>query len=134
LSSTKKSTTQIGQEREREFLTLVRQSRLSPDLPDIPDPDRHLDAPEGQIRVCGKAFDFYWPPTLLVELDGGQWIKGGGRHNSDTDRWKTNEAIAKGWIVLHYSNTQVRKDPVRVLRQIAEVLNGSDTARRDPTA
>ena len=45
---TKKNTSEVGKAREREFLSLVKQSRMTDDWPDIPDPDRHLDAPEGQ--------------------------------------------------------------------------------------
>ncbi len=66
-------------------------------------------------------FDFAWPQhRLAVEIDGGQYLKNGGRHNQDSDREKINEAIACGWSVLRFSPQQVERDPagcVDVLRR-----------------
>ena len=66
-------------------------------------------------------FDFAWPQhRLAVEIDGGQYLKNGGRHNQDNDREKINEAIACGWSVLRFSTQQVERDPagcVDVLRR-----------------
>lgn len=115
----------LGNERERAFLGQLIVSQRSPDLPTVRTPDRHLDAPGGQHTVDGKRFDFAWlPERVLVELDGGQYLKGGGRHGSDGDRWKTNEAVAQGWRVLHYSPEQLKRDPARMLDQIARALSG----------
>jgi hypothetical protein len=114
---------EIGNRRERAFLVLIGMSQRSPDVAAVRDPDYHLDAPFGQKKVGRLKFDFCWEKErVLVELDGGQYLKGGGRHGGDGDRWKTNEAMAAGWRVLHYSPEQMKKNPARMLDQIARVL------------
>ena len=120
----------IGDEREREFLALIELSQKADNLDTVREPDYHLDAmphrdlaPNGQRLVCGKAFDFAWVREgVLVELDGGQWKTGGGRHNRDTDRWKTLASQAAGFRVLHVSYTMLKQDPARVLEVLAAVL------------
>jgi len=49
--------------------------------------------------------------TVAVEIDGGQWQAHGGRHNTDADREKTNNAAAMGWRVLRFSTQQLERDP-----------------------
>jgi len=57
-------------------------------------------------------FDYAWPShRVAVEIDGGQWITNGGRHNRDSDREKLNNAAAMGWRVLRFSTQQVDRDP-----------------------
>jgi len=120
----------VGEEREREFLAIVELSRRSAELPDVRDPDYNLDSEEGQYKVCGKRFDFTWEiEGVLLELDGGQWVKGGGRHNSDADKWKTLEAQALGWRVLHISYTMLTANPWGVMRCLAEVLEAGREGR-----
>lgn len=95
---------QKGDEREWAFLWLINISQCTPELPRVPMPDRHLNADDGQLKVCGLRFDFAWIEAgVLVEIDGGQWLPGGGRHGSDEDRWKTMLAVAQGWRVIHLS-------------------------------
>ena len=118
----------IGDEREREFLGYVMQTRRNAEAVDVRDPDYHLDAHQGQWKVAGKRFDFCWyDERLLVELDGGQWSKGGGRHNSDADRWKTLEAQAQGWRVVHVSYTMLKSEPWRVMAALADMLSLAST-------
>ena len=113
----------IGDERERELLGYIRQTRRSVDMADVRDPDYHVDTEPRRFKVKSKEFDMAWVrEQVLVELDGGQRKPGGGRHNSDEDRWKTLEAQADGWRVLHVSYTMLTRDPWRVLRILAEVL------------
>jgi very-short-patch-repair endonuclease len=58
-------------------------------------------------------FDFAWlSERVAVEIDGGQWRAGGGRHNTDSDREKLNTAAALGWCVLRFSHSALRDDPV----------------------
>jgi very-short-patch-repair endonuclease len=71
------------------------------------------------------AFDWAWPRALLaVEVDGGQHVAGGGRHNTDGDREKLNQAAALGWRVLRFSGAMLASDPigcVQVVRAALEV-------------
>ena len=66
-------------------------------------------------------FDYAWPTErVAVEIDGGQWVANGGRHNRDSDREKLNYAAAQGWRVLRFSTQQVDRDPqgcVELLRR-----------------
>ena len=113
----------IGDERERELLAHIRNTRSTEGMTDIRDPDYHVDTEPRRFKVKSKEFDMAWVrERVLLELDGGQWTTGGGRHNSDADRWKTLEAQAAGWRVLHVSYTMLTCDPWRVLRILAEVL------------
>ena len=86
-------------------------------LPLLPDP------PEQQYRfhpVRRWRFDYAWPDRFLaVEVDGGQWSPRGGRHNTDRDREKLNEAAKMGWRVLRYSATMLNA-PFDVAMQIKQ--------------
>ena len=49
-------------------------------------------------------FDFcFVEQRVALEVDGGQWHYHGGRHNTDSDRWKLNDAAARGYRVLRFS-------------------------------
>lgn len=68
-------------------------------------------------------FDHAWPAIkLALEIDGGQWAPGGGRHNSDADREKINMAGECGWIVLRYSTSQIKQIPSQVAEQIQRCI------------
>ena len=68
-------------------------------------------------------FDFAWPLfKIAVEIDGGQWVAGGGRHNQDKDREKINRASALGWTVIRFSGTQIRNDPEWCIKTIKTVF------------
>lgn len=72
-------------------------------------------------------FDLAWPAhRVAVEVDGGQWMAGGGRHNTDADREKLNAAAIAGWRVLRYSPRQLR-DIERVAREITAALEHKTT-------
>lgn len=75
----------------------------------IPEP-----TPEYRFYAARRwRFDFAWPVAeVAVEIDGGQWRAGGGRHNTDSDREKLNTAAALGWRVLRFSHTALASDPV----------------------
>ena len=69
------------------------------------------------------AFDFAWPASMLaVEIDGGQWAPHGGRHNTDGDRDKLNNAAVLGWRVLRFSGSMLKRDPAGVVQMVKEAL------------
>lgn len=68
-------------------------------------------------------FDFARPDKMIaVEVDGGQFAAGGGRHNTDTDREKLNIAAALGWRVFRFSVQQLEKDPGGCVDLVAGAL------------
>lgn len=81
--------------------------------------------PEQQYRFHASRkwrFDYAWPAMkLAVEIDGGQWIAHGGRHNTDGDREKLNAAAVLGWRVLRYSGAMLAR-PTKIKAEILKVL------------
>ena len=68
-------------------------------------------------------FDYAWPSQrVAVEIDGGQWVRNGGRHNRDSDREKLNYAAAQGWRVLRFSTQQVDRDPAGCVELLRRAL------------
>ena len=66
----------------------------------------------GRNRTRGYAFD--WADVthrVAVEVDGGQFAKGGGRHAGDGDREKLNIAASLRWLVFRFSPQQLERDP-----------------------
>jgi hypothetical protein len=88
---------------------------------DIPPPQRETRFHPTRLW----RFDLAWPAVRLAcEVDGGQFMAGGGRHNTDADREKINHAAALGWRVLRFSPQQIAADPdgcVALLRRALEV-------------
>ena len=84
---------------ERRFVALLLQSGLPLPISEHP-----------FARDWGRRwrFDFAWPDLrLAVEVDGGIWIPGGGRHNRgagyEADVEKLNVAVILGWRVLRFT-------------------------------
>jgi very-short-patch-repair endonuclease len=68
-------------------------------------------------------FDVAWPAQrIAVELDGGVWKAGGGRHAQDGDRFKLNRAAVDGWCVLRFSTAMLEKDPVGCIEMLRTAL------------
>ena len=70
-------------------------------------------------------FDFAWPDRLLaVEVDGGAWVPGGGRHTRGAgfaaDHDKFNRAMLLGWRVLRFTSRQLADGSA--LADLAEAL------------
>ena len=70
-------------------------------------------------------FDFAWPAyRVAVELHGGEWS--GGRHSRgggvDSDSEKSNAAQLKGWMVLTYTGSRLKANPVGVIEQVIQAL------------
>ncbi len=88
----------------------------------------HIPAPETEYRFCDRRWrmDFAWRPQMVyVEIDGGQWMAGGGRHNTDADRDKCNTAAALGWRGLHFSHRQLAEEPDRCVELVRLALFGT---------
>lgn len=89
-----------------------------------------------EFRFCPPRrwrFDYAWLRTggkLAVEVDGGQWAAGGGRHNRDTDREKINVATALGWQVFRFSTQQLEKDPASCVDLVLCVWHGAELPER----
>ena len=99
-------------ELEEHFAGLVR-------LFGMPEPVReYVFAPPRRWR-----FDFAFPEQrVAVEIDGGQWAPGGGRHAKDADKDKHNAAVLLGWRVLRFSGEMINNDPDCCLRQLQALL------------
>lgn len=69
-------------------------------------------------------FDWCFPVQgVAVEVDGGQWSgPNGGRHNSDSDREKMNLAAIEGYRVMHFTPSQLRKDPAGCVALVVKAL------------
>lgn len=70
-------------------------------------------------RKDGKAipkvwrFDFVWPEyKLIVEIDGGVWMAGGGAHSHPVDitrnMTKQNDAALEGFCILRFTPAEVK--------------------------
>ena len=73
----------------------------------LPEPRREYAAVSGRKF----RFDFAWPNfKLLLEVQGGTWIKGGHSTGKGIGRDCEKEclALAEGWRVAHVDGDQVR--------------------------
>ena len=73
--------------------------------------------------------DFAWPDLrLIVEVDGGLYIPGGGGHNRAVGRKKDMErdnwCVMHGWRVLRYTAAQARDGTAAA--EIAAFLEGEN--------
>ena len=90
-----------------------------------------LPAPTPQYRFTPPrrwTFDFAWPDRLLyVEVEGGIFIRGGGRHNRglgfEADCEKYCEAAILGWRGLRVTTGQVKDG--RALNLIERALKST---------
>lgn len=60
---------------------------------------------------------------IIVEVDGGQHAPGGGRHNSDKDRAKTNRLTSLGYYVFHFSPDALLNDPLACLAFVETLID-----------
>lgn len=78
----------------------------------------HPIVPKRKFRA-----DFAFPEAMLiVEVDGGQWLPNGGRHNRDSDREKLNLAALHGWRVMRFSTQQLDNDPEACIKLVLKAL------------
>jgi len=59
---------------------------------------------------------------LAIEVDGGQWKAGGGKHGSKRDYEKINALTMAGWRVIRFRAIDMRADPIGTIEQIREAL------------
>ena len=90
-----------------------------------------FDKPQREYKFHPRRkwrFDFaFVAQRVAVEVDGGQFTKFGGRHNTDADREKLNEAAAMGWRVLRFSPQMLKRSPDDCIRQVIEALEYVNT-------
>ncbi len=90
---------------------------------DQPDPEREFRFhPTRQWR-----FDFAWPAyRVAVEIDGGQWMQGGGCHQQPIrfaqDIEKLNAAVLLGWRVLRYTTVDLGQNMTGMIEDIEALL------------
>ena len=87
---------------------------------DLPTPvAEYRFAPDRKWR-----FDFAWPDhgKVAVEINGGRWQTGGGRHNTAGDCEKLQTAAALGWRVFPVLPEQLTNDPQAVFDLLREAL------------
>ena len=85
--------------------------------PDLPVPIR--DLPFETFRI-----DLAWPDRkLAIEVNGGRWLPGGGKHGTERDRHKIRRLVLAGWRVLEYSTEMVDNNPIGVIEEIREAID-----------
>ena len=89
---------------------------------------RHrLPRPLTQHHLDGKRIDFVWPgQRVAVETDG--WQAHGTRSAFQADRTVSNRLQLAGYMILRFTDTDVRRRPAQVASQITAAL-----ARRPPS-
>ena len=87
-----------------------------------------LTEPKSEFQFAieaGRKFRFDWafPAVRIgIEIDGGQWVYGGGRHARDGDKIKGNLAAELGWRVFHFSPDMLNRDPLTCIEQVVRAL------------
>ena len=90
-------------------------------LKGLPEPEREFMF----AKPIGRKFraDFAYPEKkLLIECEGGVWIRGGGRHNRgigfEKDMEKYNIAAMLGYFVLRFGAKEINSwDAVRIIEE-----------------
>lgn len=71
-------------------------------------------------------FDYALPAAkVAVEVDGGQWAAGGGRHAKDGDREKLNLAASLGWCVFRFSPRMLDATPNACVSMVVSAIGQS---------
>lgn len=73
----------------------------------------------------GRKWRFDWAlvgTRVAVEVDGGHWAPGGGKHGTDADRDKLNHAASLGYKVFRFSPQQLKANPMRCVALVEKAL------------
>ena len=84
--------------------------------------DRHrIPRPRTQQPLAGRRMDFVWHrERLVVETDG--WQAHGTRSAFQADRTASNALQLEGYLVLRFTDADLRRRPAHVARQIRSAL------------
>lgn len=115
-------------ESKLEFLFAYYLSLFAADLGAEATREYAFNAPHTRHR-----FDFCWiRERVAAEIDGGVWLRGGGRHNADSDRHKLNLAASQGWLVLRFSGRMVENDPAGCIDMLRRALTYARQQQKTP--
>lgn len=93
--------------------------------------------PEHQFSDSRKwAFDYAEAQVLVaIELEGGTWLPGGGRHNRakgySDDCQKYNSATHLGWRLFRFTSDMLVDDPAGHLLPVIELIEESKAIKPD---
>jgi very-short-patch-repair endonuclease len=114
---TKKKEKEDTPSKEDELWALIRM--IDPDL--LVGLVRQYRFCKGEYEYRRYTFDFCYPELkLAIEVDGGQWEVGGGRHMSDEDYHKLNIATIQGYKILRFKTNMVDEDGCGCVMRIRE--------------
>lgn len=60
---------------------------------------------------------------LAIEVNGGRWLPGGGKHGTEEDRCKIRRLALARWRVLEYSTEIIANNPLGVIAEIRTALD-----------
>lgn len=110
----------MGKSADKSALFMAYWELLAPD-----DAKREvLWTPEHQFAEPRRwRFDFAAiDQRIACEVDGGSFASRGGRHATDSDRDKLNQAAAMGWRVFRFSPQMLTDNPHRCVSQVLQAL------------
>jgi len=109
----------VNKNADKAHLFLTRWIQLAPAGSPIP----VSEYPFSQVVKRKHRADFAFPADkLLIEVDGGKYAVGGGRHAGDKDKEKLNLANELGYRVLRYSPQMIEDNPLSVVNQVLRCL------------
>lgn len=70
---------------------------------------------------------------IAIEIDGGVWLKGGGRHNRGAgfikDMEKLNAAASLGWLILRFTPQQrLKSETLEIIHQTIKLRKAEEKA------
>lgn len=87
-----------------------------------------------EAKSIGRFFDYYLPDSrMLIEVDGSYWhsdpriyenpINAIQKRNKRVDKLKDAWALINGYVLIRIWETDIKKDPDKVLKFLSERLN-----------